>query len=52
MASIQYKKTKKGVLVARIQVSGKDPQTGDFKVYPKNIQNDEGLTEAKTKTGS
>ncbi|HCH74777.1 MAG TPA: hypothetical protein DEV87_06325 [Clostridiales bacterium] len=49
MAYIQYRKTKKGILVARIQVSGKDPETGDFKVYPKNIQNDEGLTEAKFK---
>ena len=47
MAHIQYRKTKKGILVARIQVSGKDPLTGDFKIYPKNIQNDEGLTEAK-----
>ena len=49
MAYIQYRKTKKGILVARIQVSGKDPETGEFKVYPKNIQNDEGLTEAKFK---
>lgn len=49
MASIQYRKTKKGVLVARIQVSGKDAKTGEFKIYPKNIQNDEGLTEAKFK---
>lgn len=38
MASIQYRKTKKGVLVARIQVSGKDAKTGEFKIYPKNIQ--------------
>ena len=49
MANIQYRKTKKGVLVARIQVSGKDPKTGKFKIYPKNIQNNEGLTEAKFK---
>ena len=49
MAYIKYSKTKKGILVARIQVSGKDPETGEFKVYPKNIQNDEGLTEAKFK---
>ncbi len=49
MAHISYRTTKKGVLVARIQVSGKDPDTGAFKVYPKNIQNDEGLTEAKFK---
>ena len=49
MASIQYKTTKKGVLVARIQVSGKDPRTGMFKIYPKHVHNDEGLTEAKFK---
>ena len=49
MAHIKYSKTKKGVLVARIQVSGKDPETGAFKIYPKNIQNDEGLSEAKFK---
>ena len=49
MAYIKYSKTKKGILVARIQVSGKNPETGDFKIYPKNIQNDEGLTEAKFK---
>lgn len=49
MASIQYRKTKKGILVARIQISGKDPTTGEYKIFPKNIQNDEGLSEAKFK---
>lgn len=49
MASIQYKKNKKGVLVARIQVSGKDPHTGKFKIYPRTISNEDGLTEAKFK---
>ena len=34
MAYIKFSKTKKGILVARIQVSGKDPETGEFKVYP------------------
>ena len=49
MAYIKFSKTKKGVLVARIQISGKDPQTGEHKIYPKNIQNEDGLSEAKFK---
>lgn len=49
MAHIQYSTTKKGVLVARVQVYGKDPATGLPKIYPKSIRNEEGLTEAKFK---
>ena len=49
MAYIKYSTSKKGVLVARIQVYGKDPATGQPKLYPKNIRNEEGLTEAKFK---
>jgi len=49
MAHIQYKENKRGVLVARIQVSGKIPGTGMPKIYVKTIKNDTGLTETKFK---
>lgn len=49
MAYIKYTTTKKGVLVARIQISGKDPITGESKLFPKHIHNEEGLSEAKFK---
>lgn len=49
MAYIKYSTSKKGTLIARIQVYGKDPATGQPKLFPKNIRNEEGLTEAKFK---
>lgn len=49
MAYIKYSTTKKGVLVARIQIYGKDPATGQPKLFPKSLRNEEGLTEAKFK---
>ena len=47
MAYINITENKKGGLVAKIQVSGKDPATGDNKTYSKRIYNEEGLTPAK-----
>lgn len=49
MAYIDIKENKKGVLVAKIQVSGKDPATSENKTYSKRIYNEEGLTLAKFK---
>lgn len=49
MAYIKFSTNKKGVLVARVQIYGKDPATGLPKLYPKTIRNDEGLTDAKFK---
>lgn len=49
MAHINITKTKKGVLVARIQIYGKDPKTSEGKLYTKRIRNEEGLSEAKFK---
>lgn len=49
MAYIKYSTTKKGVLVARVQIYGKDPTTGQPKLFPKSFRNEEGLTEAKFK---
>lgn len=49
MAYVKISQNKKGMLVAKIQVSGKDPATGQSKVYSKRIYNEDGLTEAKFK---
>lgn len=49
MASIRFITSKKGVLVAKIQIYGKDPATGSAKLYHKSYRNKEGLTEAKFK---
>ena len=49
MAHIKYNTNKHGVLVARVQVYGKNPATGKPKLYPKIFRNDDGLTEAKFK---
>ena len=47
MAYIDIKENKKGMLVAKIQFSGKDPTTDENKIYSKRIYNEEGLTPAK-----
>lgn len=47
MAYIDIKENKKGMLVAKIQISGKDPTTDENKIYSKRIYNEEGLTPAK-----
>lgn len=47
MAYSQITKNKKGMLVAKIQASGKDPTTGEGKVYSKRVYNEDHLTEAK-----
>lgn len=49
MAYVSFTTTKKGVLSARIHVSGKDPKTSENKVFTKRVHNDDGLTEAKFK---
>ena len=49
MAHISYRTNKKGEMFAKIQVSGKDPRTGEHKLYLKTIKNESGLTEAKFK---
>ena len=47
MAFIKYETNKKGVLQAKIQVSGKNLATGKNKIYSKRIYNDNNLTDAK-----
>ena len=47
MAYIDIKENKKGMLVAKIQISGKDPTTDENKIYSKRIYNEESLTPAK-----
>ncbi len=47
MAYIKITENKKGELVARIQVCGKDLETGESKLYFKRIYNVEHLTPAK-----
>lgn len=47
MAYFQITKNSKGVLVAKIQISGKDPDSGKSKLYVKRIYNTDNLTEAK-----
>lgn len=47
MAYIDIKENKKGMLVAKIQISGKDPATDKNKIYSKRIYNDDDLTPAK-----
>ena len=49
MAYFKIEEDKKGRLKARIQVSGKDAQTGKTKVFVKRVYNDDGLTPAKFK---
>ena len=49
MAHIDITKSKKGVLQAKIQAYGKDPVTGQPKLFTQRIYNDDGLTEAKFK---
>ena len=49
MAYVNYTTSKRGVLVARIHVSGKDPKTNENKVFTQRVYNEEGLTEAKFK---
>ena len=39
MAYYQITKNAKGLLVAKIQVSGKDPDTGKAKLYVKRVYN-------------
>ena len=47
MAYYQITKNAKGLLVAKIQVSGKDPDTGKAKLYVKRVYNTDNLTESK-----
>ena len=47
MAYYKITPNKKGVLQAKIQVSGKDLSTGKSKVFVKRVYNTDGLTEAK-----
>lgn len=47
MAYYKITQKKDGTLKAKIQISGKDPATGESKLFVKSIYNDEGLTEAK-----
>ena len=49
MAHIDITKSKKGVLQAKIQAYGKDPVTGQQKLFTQRIYNDDGLTESKFK---
>ena len=49
MAHIDITKSKKGVLQAKIQAYGKDPVTGQPKLFTQLIYNDDGLTDAKFK---
>ena len=47
MAYIKIEKGKNGILRARIQVSGRDSTSNDYKLFSKKIYNDTDLTEAK-----
>lgn len=47
MAYFQISTNSKGVMVARVQISGKDPQTGKQKLYVKRFYNEDNLSEAK-----
>ncbi len=47
MAYFKITTNKKGEMVARIQVSGKDLHTGEPKLYTKRVYNEDNLTEAK-----
>lgn len=49
MAYYKITTNKKGELVAKMQVYGKDLSTGERKLYVKRIYNENGLTEAKFK---
>lgn len=47
MATINITKNKKGKMVAKIQVYGKDTQTGLSKRFTKRVYNEDGLPETK-----
>ena len=47
MAYCSITKNRRGELVAKLQASGKDPKTGENKVYSKRVYNENQLTEAK-----
>lgn len=47
MAYFKITQNKKGLLQAKIQVSGKDIKTGKNKLYTKRVYNDDGLSDAK-----
>ena len=47
MANYKITQNRKGELQAKIQVSGKDNITGNYKVYTKRVYNKDNLTEAK-----
>ena len=49
MAYCKITTNKKGELVAKMQVYGKDLSTGERKLYVKRVYNENGLTEAKFK---
>lgn len=49
MAYYKISSYKDGRLKAKIQATGKDPQTGQTKLYVKTVVNTSGLTEAKFK---
>lgn len=49
MAYSKITTNKKGELVAKMQVYGKDLSTGERKLYVKRVYNENGLTEAKFK---
>lgn len=47
MAYFKIEKNKRGELVAKIQASGKNPQTGENSVFSKRVYNEDGLSDAK-----
>lgn len=47
MAYFQITKNSKGMLVAKVQISGKDPDTGKHKLFVKRFYNTDNLSEAK-----
>lgn len=47
MAYIKIEQNRKGLLQAKIQVSGKDAKTGETKTFSKRVYNSDNLSEAK-----
>ena len=47
MAYFKIETDRKGKLKARIQISGKDYETGKAKIFTKKVYNNDNLTEAK-----
>lgn len=47
MAYFKITKNSEGMLVAKVQISGKEPGTGKTKLYVKRFYNTDNLSEAK-----